>query len=83
MAAAELALAMRLAGQTAEAEKRLRGHWTRCPPALCARRTMDNPDHTGKVGASNAPQVLSDWAKPYPPTAEPFLQVAAWYRSLG
>ena len=44
---------------------------------------LDNPDHTGKVGARNAPQVSDDWAKPYPPSAEPFLQVAAWYRTLG
>ena len=84
MAAADLAVALRLAGRTAEAEKTIdAGSGTDALAALCARGTLDHPDHTRKGGAESGASTPEDWAKPYPASAETFLQVAAWYRTLG
>ncbi|MGO8819006.1 MAG: DUF5107 domain-containing protein [Terriglobia bacterium] len=83
MAAAELALAMRLAGQTGEADATITRALDEMPLLPYARAEQWIIRTTlEKSGQGNAPQVSDDWAKPYPPTAEPFLQVAAWYRSL-
>lgn len=84
MATADLALALRLAGHTAEAEKMIAQALATTPllPYARAERWMiaSSRGETWQKSAVSAPE---DWAKPYPATAEAFLEVAAWYRTLG
>jgi len=84
MAAADLALAMRLAGMTGEADATITRAMDEMPllPYARAERWMIETTRK-KAGQESAPPVSEDWTKPYPATAEPFLQVAAWYRDLG
>ena len=84
MAAADLAVALRLAGRTAEAEKTITQvleHMPLLPYARAERWIIQTTRE--KAGQKAAPNTAEDWAKPYPATAETFLQVAAWYRTLG
>jgi tetratricopeptide (TPR) repeat protein len=84
MVAADLALALRLAGRPAEAEKIINQALEQMPLLPQARaehwliaRAIEKSAQKGGAAAAE------DWSKPYPATAEPFLQVAGWYRSLG
>jgi len=36
-----------------------------------------------KTASKAADHTPEDWAKPYPPAADTYLEVAAWYRTLG
>ncbi len=84
MAAADLAVALRLAGRTAEAEKAITQALAPMPllPYARAERWIIQATRE-KAGQKSAPHAPEDWAKPYPASAETFLQVAAWYRTLG
>ncbi len=84
MTAADLAVALRLAGWTAEAEKTITQvleHMPLLPYARAERWILQTAREN--AGQKAAPNTAGDWAKPYPATAETFLQVAAWYRTLG
>jgi tetratricopeptide (TPR) repeat protein len=84
MAAADLAVALRLAGRTAEAEKTITQvleHMPLLPYARAERWVIQTARE--KAGQNAAASTQEDWTKPYPASAEVFLQVAAWYRTLG
>jgi Tfp pilus assembly protein PilF len=84
MATSDLAVALRLACRTAEAEKTITQALERTPllPYARAERWILQTARE-KAGQSTASHSADDWTKPYPATAEPYLQVAAWYRTLG
>jgi tetratricopeptide (TPR) repeat protein len=84
MAAADLAVALRLAGRTAEAEKSITQALAQMPllPYARAERWIIQTTRA-KGGQKPATPTPDDWTKPYPVSAETFLQVAAWYRTLG
>jgi tetratricopeptide (TPR) repeat protein len=83
MAAVDLAAALRLAGRTAEAEKIITQALEQMPllPYARAERWILQTTRE-KAGQKAAPHTAEDWATPYPATAETYLQVAAWYRTL-
>jgi tetratricopeptide (TPR) repeat protein len=83
MAAADLAIALRFAGRSAEAEKTATQALEQLPLLRYARAERWILQTTlEKAGQKAKPQAPEDWAKPFPATAETFLQVAAWYRTL-
>jgi len=84
MAATDLAVALRLAGQTAEAEKTITqvlSHMPLLPYARAERWILQTTQN--KAGQKAAIPPPEDWANPYPASSETFLEVAAWYRILG
>ncbi|MGO8791352.1 MAG: DUF5107 domain-containing protein [Terriglobia bacterium] len=84
MASADLAVALRLAGRTAEAEKaitRVLDDMPLLPYARAERWLIENAKE--KAAHKETSTAAADWAKPYAATSETFLQVAAWYRTLG
>jgi tetratricopeptide (TPR) repeat protein len=83
MAAVDLAAALRLAGRTADAEKIIMQALEQMPllPYARAERWILQTTRE-KAGQKVAPHVAEDWAAPYPASAETYLQVAAWYRTL-
>ena len=84
MAAAELAVALRRGGQTGDAEKEIAQVLESMPllPYARAERWILSTAK-GKAGQGIPAGAAEDWAKPYAPSSETFLQVAAWYRGLG
>ncbi len=84
MAGADLAVSMRLAGRPADAAKAIAPvleHMPLLPYARAERWILQTTSQKGAPKpAGPAPE---DWAKPYPPTADTYLEVAAWYRTLG
>jgi tetratricopeptide (TPR) repeat protein len=84
MASADLAVALRLAGLTAEAEKTITQvleHMPLLPYARAERWIIQTTRQ--KAGQKAAPHAPEDWTKPYPASAETSLEVAAWYHTLG
>lgn len=81
IAATDLALALRLAGRAAEAEKTIDGVLARMPLLPYAR--AERPRILAVQEGAVAPAaVRNNWSEPYPAASEPYLQVAAWYRTL-
>jgi tetratricopeptide (TPR) repeat protein len=85
MAAADLAVAFRRAGQIADAEKvitQVMEHMPLLPYGRAERWIVQNAQEKAQnKPASGTP---FDWAQPFSPASpEAFLQVAAWYRKLG
>ena len=84
MATTDLAMALRLAGHTAEAENTIAHALTAMPLLPYARAESwiiaTAREKAGQKAANPAPE---DWAKPYPASPETYLEVAAWYRTLG
>jgi tetratricopeptide (TPR) repeat protein len=83
MAAADLAVGLRLAGRTAEAEKTITQVLEQMPLLPYARAERWIIAATREKAGQKAPSTPEDWARPYPASAETFLEVAAWYRTLG
>jgi hypothetical protein len=83
MAAAGLAVALRHAGRTAEAEKTITQALEQMPllPYARAERWILQTTRE-KVGQKVGPHAAEDWTKPYAVSAETYSQVAAWYRTL-
>lgn len=83
MTATDLALTLRLAGRPDQAETALAPVLERLPlfPYARAERWMIQKARETR-GEKVAPGA-GDWAQPYPATSEAYLQVAAWYRTLG
>jgi tetratricopeptide (TPR) repeat protein len=84
VAASDLAMALRLAGRTAEAEKTISEVLVHMPllPYACAENWIIQTTRE-KAEQKAALSAQEDWAQPYPASAETFLQVAGWYRTLG
>ena len=80
MEAADLAVALRLAGRSAESEKTISQALERMPLLPYARAERWIIQSARDKAAARTPE---DWTKPYPASAETYLQVAAWYRTLG
>jgi tetratricopeptide (TPR) repeat protein len=84
LAVTDLAVSMRLAGRAAEAGKMIGQALERMPLLPYARAEQwiiqTSLEKAAPKPAGNVPK---DWAVPYPPTADTYLEVAAWYRTLG
>ena len=80
MAGVDLALALRLAGRAAEAEKALALVIEQMPllPYVRAEHWIAQ----SKAGQKTPAVPADDWTHPFPSTSEVLLQVAAWYRTL-
>jgi tetratricopeptide (TPR) repeat protein len=84
MTLTDLAAAQRLAGHTGEAARTMAQALARMPLLPYARaeqwRIESAAEKTASKSADHTPE---DWAKPYPAAADTYLEVAAWYRTLG
>jgi len=80
VARTDLAVALRLTGRTAEAEKAVdaaREAMPLLPYVLAEAWRGANQDASRALGGRNA------WNKPLPPDVEYYLEIAAWYLRLG
>jgi tetratricopeptide (TPR) repeat protein len=84
LALTNLAVAQRLAGHPGEAARTMAQALARMPLLPYARaekwRIASAAEKTASKPADQTPE---DWAKPYPVAADTYLEVAAWYRTLG
>jgi len=84
MALTDLAASLRLAGRTTEASKAIARALERMPLLPYARAEQWRIETAlEKAMPKPAGHASEDWAGPYPASADPYLEVAAWYRTLG
>ena len=80
----DLAVALRRAGRPTEAAKMVAQALERMPLLPYARAEQWIIQTNFEMGAAKpAASAPEGWAKPYPPAADTYLEVAAWYRVLG
>ena len=84
MTMTDLAAAQRLAGHTGEAARTMAQALARMPLLPYARAEQWRiASAAAKTASKSTDHTPEDWAKPYPAAADTYLEVAAWYRTLG